>query len=1094
MRLIRSFRLSRGRERHGLCDLDSHMTSRRWCVSAVAVVLALTTGGLPQGQGPTLVDHVNPRPRMLFGPGEYERFVAETTGVRRSAFESLAAEVAARGARAWNERDLQLESQALTARVLLDRQDPRGETFLGYARQTVGRMLERHVYVQLTDSHALVTEGSRLVQAMALAHDWLYPRWTADERDAIEQWLADELTHWVDTDRLRRASASPFRNDAARGVSALVLGALTLYDVPAQSGIAQRALAHAQPYYAAITAAHTYAGLGGGMAEGTFYGNFTAFAQTLTAEALYTAAGMKDAYTRSPFYAARLQYATHASWPGYLTNQFGYNVHQLAPVFGDARRGPTGSALYHRATVLLLGKRFPHTPAAREAYWAVNRAETSRPYIREWSLYDVLFWSPDVQPTPPSALAYREPSLGQVFARSDWTDDATWMSFNAGPHLDTHQHYDAGNLTIFRGVDLAVDSGTLDDFGSRHWFNYYARTVAHNTITITDPGERWEGIWGGVPDNLAVNDGGQRTAAPLTPAPTLDEYLENRAAYDQGRIERYDEGRWGVYVRANLTNAYQNPAFQSARPNGSRNRPKVSHVGRELVYLRGEGRRDAFVVFDRVVSTDPSFKKAVLWHSREPFESKNRSVRVDEGETRYEGGRQYDFESLVSFKEGNRQRRARLFVTTIAVDPITVRAIGRRVPVPNADHVTFNIQHHHRHVKDYYVEDSRNLVNPDRTTGAWGRPEWPPFNPPEQQWLFNDDLVGGWGQTRLQVEPASRRQADRFLTVLVPTDEGANAPTVLPARAAVGDVAGAVIRQGSRNDVVVFSADPNGGELTRGAVDVNLEGRDGDVTVATLTPGARYAVRMGGGSGRVQRITIGPTLKVGVAADAAGIIRIPLSSVPRVGGLDAGGGQGGSISGSGAGAATVGDAARLLDAEGGTGAEGHAGAGPAHPGLVAVTAETAADLADWDARITRMLRAGELRVREVTPDGAVKGRTQQRLTQIYRGVPVFGGDVTRSLEGGRTVGILGALYTDIALEPVPTLTRADATAIFDHLTTGSAGPGRTPELMVLPTDDGEYVLTYRARIATKNDVEMMFIDADTGDVVLTFSDLRRPAI
>ena len=54
-----------------------------------------------------------------------------------------------------------------------------------------------------------------------------------------------------------------------------------------------------------------------------------------------------------------------------------------------------------------------------------------------------------------------------------------------------------------------------------------------------------------------------------------------------------------------------------------------------------------------------------------------------------------------------------------------------------------------------------------------------------------------------------------------------------------------------------------------------------DVTIATLTPGARYAVRMGGGSGRVQRITIGPTLKVGVAADAAGIIRIPLRSVPR---------------------------------------------------------------------------------------------------------------------------------------------------------------------------------------------------------------------
>ena len=822
------------------------MTTRGWCVFAAAAALALTTGSVPQGQGATGVDHVNPRPRLLFAPGEYARFVGETSGVRRAAFGRLVAEIDSRGMATWNERDLQIESQALAARVLIDRGDDRGATYLGYARHSVERLLPTQAYSRFRDSHDLVTEGSRWVQAMALAHDWLYPFWTADERERIEGWLATELTHWVDTNRLTRASASPFRNDAARGVSGLVLAALTLYDVPEYAGVAQRALAYAHPYYEAINAAHAYAGLGGGMAEGTFYGNFTAFAQTLTAEALFTGAGVQDAYTRSPFYAARLRYAIHASWPGYLTNQFGYNVHQLAPIFGDARRGPTGSALYHRGTVLLLGKRFPNTPAAREAYWVVNRAETSKAYTREWSLYDVLFWSPDVHPAPPTALSYQEPSLGQVFARSDWSDDATWMSFNAGPHLDTHQHYDAGSLTIFRGVDLAVDSGSLDGFGSKHWFNYYARTVAHNTITITDPTERWDGIWSGVPDDLAVNDGGQRTAAPLTPAPSLADYLDHRAAYDQARIERYEEGAWGVYIRSNLTNAYQNAAYQSRRPDGSRNRPKVSHVGREVVYLRGDGRRDAFVVFDRVVSTDASFKKAVLWHAREPFESKSRSARVDEGETRYEGGDFYDFESLVTFTEGSRERRARLFVTTIAVDPIRVRMIGRRVPVANADHVTFGVEHHHRHVKDYYVEDPRNLVDPDRNTGATGRPEWPPFNPPEQQWLFTDDLVGGWGQTRLQVEPTAARQADRFLTVLVPSDESASAPKILPARGAVGQVAGAVIRQGSRNDVVVFSADPNGGELTRGAVDVNLDGRAGDLTIATLTPGANVSGAYGG--------------------------------------------------------------------------------------------------------------------------------------------------------------------------------------------------------------------------------------------------------
>jgi len=1067
------------------------MTLRRWCVGAAVTVLALTSAGRPLGQSATLVTHVTPRPRLLFAPGEYPRFVAETAGVRRDAFNRMTAEIDSRGTRRWNERDLQIESQALAARVLLDRGDSRGQTYLAYARNSVAQLLTTQAYERYRDSHELVTEGSRWVQAMALAHDWLYSRWSPDERARIEQWLGAELTHWVDTNRIVRASPSAFRNDAARGVSGLLLAALTLYDVPEQNGIAQRALAYLQPFYNAIIAAHAYAGAGGGMAEGTFYGNFTAFAQTLTAEALYTAAGVQDGYTRTPFYAARLRYATHASWPGFLTNQFGYNVHQLAPVFGDARRGPTGSSLYHRATVLLLGKRFPGTSAAREAYWAVNRAETSKPYAREWSLYDVLFWSPEVQPAQPTALAYREPTLGQVFARSDWSDDATWMSFNAGPHLDTHQHYDAGSLTIFRRVDLAVDSGTFDNFGTAHWFNYYARTVAHNTITVQDPTERWKNIWGGVPDALAVNDGGQRTAAPLTPAPSLDGYLEHRPAYDHAHIERYLEAPWGVYIRSNLTNAYQNPTYQSSKPDGSRNRPKVTHVSREVVYLRGDQRRDAFVVFDRVVATDASFKKAVLWHAREPFESKARGVSVDEGETRYEGADQYEFEALVQFKEGKRDSRARLSVTALAVDPITVRAIGRRIPTANADHMTFGVEHHHRHVKDYLVEDSRGVTNPNRTTGATGRPEWPPINPPEQEWLWTDDLVGGWGQTRLQIEPVGARQADRFLTVLVPADDGAPAPTVTRARPAVGQAAGAVVRQGGRQDVVVFSADANGADLTRGAVDVNLEGRAGDLTIVDLTPGARYSVRMGLGGGRVQRIAILLAPDGGVTADAAGMVRLPLDSVSRLGGVGTSAATVGGAGLAAPGASANGQGASLDSAAGAPGGTG-SGTEPVHPHFVPVKAEGGTALAEWDARVTRMLQSGQLRLRETAADASIRGRTYQRLTQIYNGVPVFGGDLTRSLQGRRPVAVYGALYGDVDVETEPGLTAEEAAEIFAHMS-GSNGAAPVAELMVLPTDDGGYLLTYRGRVPVANDVQQTFIDASTGDTVLAFSDLRKPA-
>src|SRR6185436_3687204 len=129
------------------------------------------------------------------------------------------------------------------------------------------------------------------------------------------------------------------------------------------------------------------------------------------------------------------------------------------------------------------------------------------------------------------------------------------------------------------------------------------------------------------------------------------------------------------------------------------------------------------------------------------------------------------------------------------------------------DHTTFDTPHRHRHVQDYLVEDPRGLTNTDASLGAAGRPEWPPFNAPEVQWLFNDDLVGGWGQTRLQIEPDQPRAADRFLTVLVPSEAGTPRTADISLAPSDGGAAGVVIHEGSRHDVVIFGADPNGGDL-----------------------------------------------------------------------------------------------------------------------------------------------------------------------------------------------------------------------------------------------------------------------------------------
>jgi hypothetical protein len=387
------------------------MTIFRWILAAAAAAL-VAIGVHPGLEGQRdvrslTVQRVVPHPRLFFAPGEFERFLSETRTVRGAYFDSLMAEIEEHGSRAWNERDLQVQSQALVGRVLIERRDDRGARVLDLARNSLRHFLDRHTFTQFRDSHDMVTAGSRWLEAVALAFDWAYPHWTPRERSEMADWLREEIDAWVDGNQITRASPSPFRNDMARGVSGLIAAALAIFDEPGYRPAADKALAYALPFYDEILEAHQYAGADGGLGEGTFYGNMTAWSQAMVAEMLYTAAGQTEAFRRSSFFESRLRYGMHAAWPGYITNQSGWSTHQLAPVFGDARRGPTGSALRHRSTMLLLGKRMPSTEAARQAYAMVNRSETPRTYVREWRLYDLLLWSPEVTPQKPAALAYR---------------------------------------------------------------------------------------------------------------------------------------------------------------------------------------------------------------------------------------------------------------------------------------------------------------------------------------------------------------------------------------------------------------------------------------------------------------------------------------------------------------------------------------------------------------------------------------------------------------------------------------------------------------------------------------------------------------
>jgi bacillolysin/thermolysin len=123
----------------------------------------------------------------------------------------------------------------------------------------------------------------------------------------------------------------------------------------------------------------------------------------------------------------------------------------------------------------------------------------------------------------------------------------------------------------------------------------------------------------------------------------------------------------------------------------------------------------------------------------------------------------------------------------------------------------------------------------------------------------------------------------------------------------------------------------------------------------------------------------------------------------------------------------------------------------------------------------------------------VPDRTHERLDQDYKGIPVFGADVTRQLSQGVTVSIFGTLHIGINVDPNPTLDSQRARAVIEQLAGVELGPRDRLELMIFPTREGGYALAYRARVIALPDVTVYFIDAHTGEMLFEYSDLKTQA-
>jgi bacillolysin len=171
-----------------------------------------------------------------------------------------------------------------------------------------------------------------------------------------------------------------------------------------------------------------------------------------------------------------------------------------------------------------------------------------------------------------------------------------------------------------------------------------------------------------------------------------------------------------------------------------------------------------------------------------------------------------------------------------------------------------------------------------------------------------------------------------------------------------------------------------------------------------------------------------------------------------------------------------------------------AGAAAAPAGPLVVAATSPRELAEWDSRVVSLVRDGQVQVRQSRHDTLIPGREHLRLAQVHRGVRVHGGELVRQSEEGRTVSLFGTLFEGIAIGSTPTLSADQAVQVVERLSGVDLGPGRVPELLVLPREDGSYVLTWHTRAFTPEaDFSEYFIDAHTGDLVLKRSVLQHQA-
>lgn len=222
---------------------------------------------------------------------------------------------------------------------------------------------------------------------------------------------------------------------------------------------------------------------------------------------------------------------------------YGLRPDGLQPAQGDSYRL---TLLSEEASVqLMVGSRFFDNRYSQKLFRTRGRSGGS-------SFFELLFWNPDAPEADfeelPLVRHFRV--AGSVIARESWDfDNSTLFEMHSAKFQSgNHQHDDSGAFSLYYKAPLFLDSGIYDSYGTTHFYNYYQRTIAHNSVTIFDPAERYI-VYG----TTYSNEGGQKGTSGVVPS--VPDVMPGGRSARKG-ITRYETRPELTYIQADVSDAY----------------------------------------------------------------------------------------------------------------------------------------------------------------------------------------------------------------------------------------------------------------------------------------------------------------------------------------------------------------------------------------------------------------------------------------------------------------------------------------------------------------------------------------------------------